>query len=632
MTAGIAVEKRDRAMVVTPATDTDLMAGTEVRAQLHAAVKESKFIILDLSALRSIDWDVVGLLLELKKAHRSQWGTHVHHFKLVAGPGHLRKLIAAMQMDHILPAHASVDEALATLPRRRALHVEPDADLASLVEILLESNGFEVMKIRRPEELPDPEGERFDVVLTETVFEGRTDPGWVGKLCLDFGCPVGVLTGSPGVNPGGADFVLEKPVHLKRLMDRIHLALERPLRHFYEKVFDELPSAMLLASASEGRITCNRAWISFFAVPNSGSSIGDLPSAFPSDFPAMPRIRERIAFVAKAGGTEDMEIHWPGNSGLHPPLHITISGVGFLEGESQAMVLAKPQAPGNGAESWAMRLKDAEDVRHVLLSLIEDLDGARANLRSANDRLQEVDRLKDEFVSTVSHELRTPMTAIKGSTENLLDGFLGPVSEEQKSALKVALRNSKRLARLIDNLLDLSKMDAGRMEFRRRRTDLRDSVRLAVEDLQSLVGKSGMALDLRLPDASVVSEIDPDRMAQVVSNLVDNAIRFARSRVTVRLESVGQEAHLAVEDDGPGIPMDAMDRIFDRFGVVKGAGEKAHTGLGLSIVRAIVEAQGGKVWAENLSDEIGGARFALVLPLVGSDPRVEAVAAGEART
>jgi two-component system, OmpR family, sensor kinase len=244
----------------------------------------------------------------------------------------------------------------------------------------------------------------------------------------------------------------------------------------------------------------------------------------------------------------------------------------------------------------------------------EEMRRLNENLQAMNVKLQELDRLKSDFLATVSHELRTPVATIRGAVENQLSGIGGPLSDTQRRQLEIVNRSSSRLGRLIENLLDVTRLEAGRFSVRTRPVDLRSPLQLAVESLRPLAERARIHLESDLPAEPIAIEVDPDRIVQVMTNLLDNAIRFATSRVVLSARDRGHEIEIRVGDDGPGIPPEEVDRVFDRFTTRDASGSKSHMGLGLSIVRAIVEAHGGRVRVEPPGGAQGGAVFVVRLP------------------
>jgi len=234
-------------------------------------------------------------------------------------------------------------------------------------------------------------------------------------------------------------------------------------------------------------------------------------------------------------------------------------------------------------------------------------------------RLKEVERLKADFVSLVSHELRTPLALIKGYTSTLLN--LAPLLPEEKRLgfLQGIESAADRQRRLIDNLLSVSRMESGLFQVRTERLDLREPVRHAVEVMRAQERRHQIVLEE--PAEPLEVDADRDQMAQVVENLVGNAVKYtpAGTRILVRLagEEGGAQARLEVVDEGPGLPPDHLDRIFEKFVRVPGTSRTSGTGLGLYICRTIVEAHGGRIWAANNPDK--GSTFTMVLPL-GAGP------------
>jgi signal transduction histidine kinase/ActR/RegA family two-component response regulator len=250
---------------------------------------------------------------------------------------------------------------------------------------------------------------------------------------------------------------------------------------------------------------------------------------------------------------------------------------------------------------------------------IEDLNvGLEAKVRERTAELEQADRLRSQFLSHVSHELKTPLTSIKGFLQNLLDGLTGPINEKQQRYLSRMLDNSERLIRMIEDLLDRTRIQSGRLDLVPGEIDLGHCVADAVEQLRLLAQAKRQTLEATAPPAPLIVWADCDRLIQIVTNLVQNAVKFTpeggRIVVTVRQESQAL-AGVSVRDTGPGIPQEFLDQIFDPFFRIKQArtGTKG-LGLGLSIVRTLVELQGGTIVAR--SDAGQGAELSFTIPLV----------------
>ncbi|MFP5334029.1 MAG: sodium:solute symporter family transporter [Actinomycetes bacterium] len=250
-----------------------------------------------------------------------------------------------------------------------------------------------------------------------------------------------------------------------------------------------------------------------------------------------------------------------------------------------------------------------------------ELERATADLRAANERLTELDRLKDDFMSTVTHELRTPLTSIRAFSEILLDNpdltvaerqaFLGPIVEE-----------TERLTRLINQVLDLAKLESGAGEWHVEPIDLRDAVEASTHATAQLFASRGVTLRTDLPDVVPPVRADRDRVVQVMVNLLGNAVKFADpqdGQVTVAVRPESDVVRVDVHDNGPGVPPADRDVIFDKFrqgGDVR-RNRPAGTGLGLPISREIVDHLGGRLWVDD--GAAGGATFSFTLPLAGTE-------------
>jgi PAS domain S-box-containing protein len=238
----------------------------------------------------------------------------------------------------------------------------------------------------------------------------------------------------------------------------------------------------------------------------------------------------------------------------------------------------------------------------------------------------EADRAKSEFVSTVSHELRTPMTAIKGYTDLLFGGAVGPLNDSQKHFLSVIKNNTDRLTALINDLLDISRIESGRVRFEPAPVKLGEIVAGVVEAMAARAQQKGLTLSYEV-DAGLPEVMgDHDRLYQVLTNLVGNAINYtAEGSVHVEALNVGTAVQINVRDTGIGIKKEDIGRIFDRFfrsddSFVQ---ESSGTGLGLPIVKMFVEMHGGRVWVDT---ELGkGSTFTFILPVPGTEPESEEI-------
>jgi PAS domain S-box-containing protein len=238
--------------------------------------------------------------------------------------------------------------------------------------------------------------------------------------------------------------------------------------------------------------------------------------------------------------------------------------------------------------------------------------GAVVAFRDVTER-RAVDRMKDEFVSVVSHELRTPLTSIRGSLGLLAGGAYGALPDEASQMLDLAVDNTERLVRLVNDILDLERLRAGQVALDLQVADLTD---LAAKAVAAVASATTNGVRVRVSGSTVPVRVDPDRMVQVITNLVGNAIKFSAAEgvVDVHVATEEGEGVVRVADHGRGIPPELLEQIFDRFQQVDAtdAREKGGTGLGLAIARSIVEQHGGRIWAE--STEGVGATFSVAVP------------------
>lgn len=270
---------------------------------------------------------------------------------------------------------------------------------------------------------------------------------------------------------------------------------------------------------------------------------------------------------------------------------------------------------------------------HRLEQKSHELEAATAELRAANERLKELDRLKDDFISTVTHELRTPLTSIRAFSEILLADPKVDLAERKKF-LGIITRETERLTRLINQVLDLAKIESGRAEWRISRTDVRDIVNEAVAQMSQVFKDKGVALAAQLPARAALVAVDADRLLQVLLNLLSNALKFSPAgagRVDIGVRETHGEVRVDVRDNGPGIRAEDMPYIFDKFRQFGDTltAKPAGTGLGLHISRQIIEHFGGRLWCESRYGQ--GACFSFALPLVAAGAADAAPAREESR-
>jgi PAS domain S-box-containing protein len=246
------------------------------------------------------------------------------------------------------------------------------------------------------------------------------------------------------------------------------------------------------------------------------------------------------------------------------------------------------------------------------------MDGSRFRgtvvvLRDISAR-REIERVKDEFTSVVSHELRTPLTSIRGSLGLLESGVLGPLGDRAQRMIHIAVQNTDRLVRLINDILDLERLDSDALHLRESPCDAAQLIARATDAM--LPAAVAADVTLAVDAAPAAFEADEDRLIQTLTNLISNAVKFspAGGTVLITAERRSDEILFSIRDDGPGIPADRLESIFGRFAQLDSSDSRqtGGTGLGLAISRSIVEQHGGRIWA--LSAPGGGSTFSFVVP------------------
>jgi PAS domain S-box-containing protein len=302
-----------------------------------------------------------------------------------------------------------------------------------------------------------------------------------------------------------------------------------------------------------------------------------------------------------------------------------------LAGDTPPTIAFRLPAQDGGWRDLEAHVTDLRGDRHVRCVVLNARDvternradaereGVLVQEKLANDKLRELDVMKDEFVALVSHELRTPLTAIKGYTELVLDGTAGELNDEQRMMLTAVDRSSARLFRLINDLLFVAQVNAGKLSVALEDVDLAAVARESIEDARPRAAAAGVLLEFGSTSTPTV-KADRVRLGQVFDNLISNAIKFtpAGGRVGLTISMVGAEAIVVVTDSGMGMSAEDQQRLFTRFFRTKAAGKIQGTGLGLSITKAIVEAHNGSISVES---EVGsGTSFTFTVPTTNDAP------------
>lgn len=242
----------------------------------------------------------------------------------------------------------------------------------------------------------------------------------------------------------------------------------------------------------------------------------------------------------------------------------------------------------------------------------EELARLNRELSRSNEKLLELDRRKSDFVTMVSHEFRNPLGVIKGAIQFALEDKAKGGGPQQYEALEIAEKSAARLVRLVTNILDLARIEAGKMELLNEKVDIGALVEEAVKGHGGEIALKQITLIKKVPADIGILWGDRDKLMQVLVNLLNNAIKYtAKGSITVSLTGTEREIRFEIADTGPGIPREHLEKIFDKFERIS-AERQEGTGLGLPIARDIIELHRGKLWAE--SDPGKGSRFIFILP------------------
>ncbi|KAA0598190.1 Na+/proline symporter/signal transduction histidine kinase [Azospirillum lipoferum] len=356
------------------------------------------------------------------------------------------------------------------------------------------------------------------------------------------------------------------------------------------------------------------------------------PRGTPPDWRSAASVGDLTRMVARFLGPQRAERAFAGADPDEPagPERLRLAErllAGAIGGASARVALASSVSTGAVEAAELLRMLDetSDVIAHSreLERKTAELERATDALRTANERLTELDRLKDDFLSTVTHELRTPLTSIRALSEILYDDP-DLESEQRQEFLAVIIKESERLTRLINQVLDMAKIEAGALDWRIETIDAGRALAEAVAATEALFRERGIALSVEIPDRLPPVRGDVDRVIQVVVNLLSNAAKFTppggRTRLKAHLD--GDALRVMVADSGPGVAAKDRELVFDRFRQSGSAltGKPAGTGLGLAIAKRIVEHLGGRIGVEDAPagppPESGrGAAFWFTLPL-----------------
>ena len=310
-------------------------------------------------------------------------------------------------------------------------------------------------------------------------------------------------------------------------------------------------------------------------------------------------------------------------------LTVLMTGHGTIDSAIEAMkqgasdYLTKPI----NLDETILRLRKVLDEKQRFMRLKDYAD----QLEKANLELKKLDAMKSEFVSVASHELRTPLAAIKNSIQLILSGKAGEINSNQHKFLTMADRNITRLTNILNDLLNLSKIESGKVELKFEEIQLKDLVELTILALKPQADLKAIQMISEIPEELPSVNCDREKTEQILINLIGNAIKFTPDEGSIfvtatpfseqREGGIGHKIAISVRDTGVGIPKEHLNSIFDKFFQVEGSLHRSvsGTGLGLAITKGLVEAHQGKIWAES---EVGkGSTFTFTLPVAEGERR-----------
>jgi PAS domain S-box-containing protein len=260
--------------------------------------------------------------------------------------------------------------------------------------------------------------------------------------------------------------------------------------------------------------------------------------------------------------------------------------------------------------SWTNKaLSDTKGEPKEILCVGNDI----SKIKEAEELLKQMDKRKSAFVANVSHEFKNPLSNMQLSLDYVLDGLAGEVSEKQREALAIALRSTQRLIRLVTDLLDLSKIEAGKMTLKKESFGIAALAGEVLAAERNMISEKNLTLGKEFSESAGEVLADRDKLTEVLINLLSNAVKYTPSggRITLRLSGTEKEVRFEIADSGPGIAQEDFHKLFDKFERLT-AEKQEGTGLGLPIAKDIVELHQGRIWVES---ELGkGSKFIFTLP------------------
>ncbi|MBA7484337.1 Adaptive-response sensory-kinase SasA [subsurface metagenome] len=294
---------------------------------------------------------------------------------------------------------------------------------------------------------------------------------------------------------------------------------------------------------------------------------------------------------------------------------IVVLIIGFIGAIILAQMMTRPiKQMAKGAQLIGQGKLDTT----IVVKSKDELGSLARDLNKMSSQLKEIDQMKSDFLASVTHELRSPLTSLRMYIDLFLKGATGELTEKAKKFLTIMNGSNKRLSRFIDDLLDMAKIERGKMEVKKEPLEILPIVSEIAQLMKPQSDEKNIEMTMDIPDNLPLVLIDGDRTRQIITNLLSNSIKFTpeKGKISVKIQDEKEHLQVSINDTGVGIPPDKIRRIFDKFEQVREVRERIKgpkgTGLGLAIVKSLVEAQGGKIRVES---EVGkGSTFYFTLP------------------
>jgi signal transduction histidine kinase len=290
--------------------------------------------------------------------------------------------------------------------------------------------------------------------------------------------------------------------------------------------------------------------------------------------------------------------------------------IGFLISRSFSKPIRDLYNAAQELERGNFHIRTTIKTNDELAQLSDAINRSALALSKMEDEQIQLDKSKSEFLSITSHELRTPITPLKAQLQMLNQEYFGPLTEKQKESLTIILRNAERLNKIIEDFLEVSRIEAARLKFAFKKTNLKETVQETKDFMTGFAKEKNINLVAQVGELPII-ELDPDRISQVLRNLVHNAIKFSPTGSSIEIKAELQKDFIvfSVKDQGIGLTAEDQIRVFEPFYQVEGSLSRNYggTGLGLTICRGIIEAQKGKIWVE--SKQSAGCTFFFTVPI-----------------